>query len=312
VVATSGTAFTAEHIQALKRYTDVLHFAFDGDSAGLKAAQSATQEAVAEGLRVATVLFPAGQDPADVAKENPEKAKECVQQPIPLVNVLLQRLQEADDAAERETLLKSILPFIRTVTNIVQQGEMIQTLANSLHVPESTIHEELAKIPRVPVQHPQTAAVPDAGTYTLGPEQLLLGILIDNAEARANIFPYIEEDFLIDPIARDVFGELTRIATGNNAFLSLSPNDILNALPEHQLPQIEGIRQLAQEHCSHSSLSPAQEARLLLRTLTKRSLQKRLDLLQRKLSDNGLTDRSKSLREFQDLAERLASVEIDR
>ena len=81
VVASSGTAFTDEQIAQLKRFTDTLHFAFDADEAGVKAAISATQGALAAGLRVATVALPEGEDPADVAVRSPDELKKYLSQP---------------------------------------------------------------------------------------------------------------------------------------------------------------------------------------------------------------------------------------
>ena len=89
VVATSGTAFTSDHVETLKRFTDTLHFAFDGDAAGWKATIAATQSALASGVHVETILLPDGVDPADLAKESSEKLQEALGSTRPLVDVLI-------------------------------------------------------------------------------------------------------------------------------------------------------------------------------------------------------------------------------
>lgn len=52
IVASSGTALTADHLQILYRYTPNIIFAFDSDSAGLLTAKKAYQMAISEGFNV--------------------------------------------------------------------------------------------------------------------------------------------------------------------------------------------------------------------------------------------------------------------
>jgi DNA primase len=65
VVATGGTAVTKEHLGLLSRSTASVVLAFDGDSAGLRAVERATDLLDFDvGIRVATL--PDGKDPADL------------------------------------------------------------------------------------------------------------------------------------------------------------------------------------------------------------------------------------------------------
>ncbi|HLM35303.1 MAG TPA: DNA primase [Gaiellaceae bacterium] len=65
VVASMGTALTAQHLRELGRLTKRLWLAFDGDAAGESAALRGMDLAVTQGFDVRVVALPPGIDPAD-------------------------------------------------------------------------------------------------------------------------------------------------------------------------------------------------------------------------------------------------------
>ena len=69
-VASLGTAFTKENAQALKRYSGKVYMIFDGDSAGLDAAERSLELLVAEDLDVLIYPVVDGKDPCDVIAES--------------------------------------------------------------------------------------------------------------------------------------------------------------------------------------------------------------------------------------------------
>jgi DNA primase len=74
-VATCGTAVGVEHLRSVSRYAERVVFAFDGDAAGVKAAERAWEAAVeltasaggGKALELRVLTLPDGQDPADAA-----------------------------------------------------------------------------------------------------------------------------------------------------------------------------------------------------------------------------------------------------
>ncbi len=73
-VACSGTSFTAEHAQILKKYTKQVCLCFDGDAAGQKATQRAYAELAKVGLEVQVVSLPTEHDPDTFIKERGQEA----------------------------------------------------------------------------------------------------------------------------------------------------------------------------------------------------------------------------------------------
>lgn len=71
-VAALGTAFTAEHIELVRRYTKKLFICFDGDKAGRKAAQRAMDAilpVMTPDMGIRVVFLPEGEDPDTLVRK---------------------------------------------------------------------------------------------------------------------------------------------------------------------------------------------------------------------------------------------------
>ncbi len=317
VVATSGTALTADHIVQLQRHTKTLHFAFDADTAGWRATIGATQAALAAGMAVATVVLPSGKDPAQVAAENPKQAAEIMGKTQPLTLLLLEQLKQSAGGQSREEQLQALVSLITLVRNPVQQGAMVQEIAHALHVPETTV---LAMLRAEQTQRLSFASsgLPPVETQHDAPEQSapslaelhLLGLLIIDEQVRKAVFPYTEESFFLDPACRTLYNSMHQIADHKASFFSMSEGEMISALRENEIPFAEGARARAEELLGTTANTSLQEGKLLLRVLQRRSLKSRLDSLQAELLTAGEDDRAKTLQRFQSLAEELAGTEI--
>jgi DNA primase len=73
-VAAQGTAFTEEHVRALKNYADSVVLAFDSDSAGKAASVKAAVVFMDAGIVVRVAELPDGEDPDSFVKANGGKA----------------------------------------------------------------------------------------------------------------------------------------------------------------------------------------------------------------------------------------------
>jgi len=307
VVASSGTAFTGEHVAQLKRYTDLLHFAFDADAAGIKAAQAATREALAAGMRVATVLFPAGQDPADVALTGKRELNKYLGKPTPLVELLLKRLRESDAAGDRDQVLQDVLPFVRQVAHPVQQGEMVQEIATTLRVPESVVVEQLERA-QVPAEAVPAAPQGESTAPVVPAELLLLGVLVVDPVMRKEVWSSLRSGFFLDEGAQRLYTQLQHLAQARDDFLALSADDLLAAVDEELVAAAEGVRRVAEEHLAHITTTTGEEVGRLVRSLQIRALEGRLRSLQEELSQGDGGSAQKTLRNFQKVAEQLAAV----
>jgi DNA primase len=93
VIATLGTALTADHLRALGRYTQRAVLAFDADSAGLSAMLRAADQLEASELDVDVMVLPEGEDPDTlVRKRGEEGLRELAGGAKPLYHFVLDSL----------------------------------------------------------------------------------------------------------------------------------------------------------------------------------------------------------------------------
>lgn len=309
VVASSGTAFTPEHITQLKRFTPTLHFAFDADQAGWKAALAATQGALHAGMRVAVIPLPAGKDPADVSKEYPKDVRDIFARTSSLVALALAQLRTAAQvgASDVQEQLQALLPLIQQVANPVQQGEMIREVAEALHIPEPHMMRLVERSAGKPV--PAFERIVDDGTDTpTSPERHFLGLLILEPSIRAELFPQVRPEVFLDNEMRQLYTNIQTLAEHRADFFAMLSDDLITHLPAEHVALAEAVRMLSSTRQAQSSFSSLQEAKLLWRALQKRALERQLRSMQQELARTDDAHRSEMLQRFQAMAEELEQV----
>ena len=104
-VATCGTAFTEEHVRLLKRYASRIVLAFDADAAGQAAAERFYQWEQAYDVEVSLAELPAGTDPGELARRDPEALVRAVETATPFLGFrvarVLSSLAESPEARAR-------------------------------------------------------------------------------------------------------------------------------------------------------------------------------------------------------------------
>lgn len=137
-VATCGTAVGLEHLRMVARYTARVVLAFDGDTAGSKAAErawEASRELAADGaganLDVRVLVLEDGQDPADLVNERGADWLRAVVGDAPAVApfVLRHHLAAADLSNEqgRTTALRDAVAVLSRVDDLDLRREWART-----------------------------------------------------------------------------------------------------------------------------------------------------------------------------------------
>jgi DNA primase len=166
VVASSGTALTADHLHAVHRFADELVLCFDNDTAGSDAAERAIDLAEANDFAVKVAVFGDGsgfKDAADAAKADPANVRNAFAQAIPAPEFYFKKYLPAGaadahanaaarDAAAQELAtrdglrrLRAVLAKLKAIASPVEQGHWLKELATRTGVPERTLEEESAK-----------------------------------------------------------------------------------------------------------------------------------------------------------------------
>lgn len=137
-VAPLGTAFTEEHARMLKRYTDRIVLCYDGDAAGLNAADKAFKHLTATGLPVKLMHLPTGDDPDTFIKAHgPEKFRELMEKAKDFLDAKLDKelpTVNLTSASERAALMKKLAELVAVMSDDLVRDASIQNLAIRLRL----------------------------------------------------------------------------------------------------------------------------------------------------------------------------------
>lgn len=146
-VAASGTAFTQAHMERLKRLSPRIILAFDGDTAGEKAAERASELAIFLGLEVKIANLRNGLDPAEIALKNPEEWRNVLRQALSAVEFFFKKLEERETDSRKlgKQIEKKILPLIKLLDSSIEQSLFISMLSKRTGIKEEIFWEDLKK-----------------------------------------------------------------------------------------------------------------------------------------------------------------------
>ncbi len=146
-VATSGTAFTHEHVALIRRLSPKVLIAYDADPAGVSAAERAWKEAIAGGVEVKIADIPFGKDPADALKESPKDFIESLKEARHVVDYVLGHItKDAKDSREiGRTVTDRVLPLVSLITDPIEKAQSVRKIAHTLSVKDDVIWDSLRK-----------------------------------------------------------------------------------------------------------------------------------------------------------------------
>ena len=148
VLAVSGTALTKEQIKLIKRYTDNIIFAFDGDNAGSRAVLRGISLGWQEEMNLKVLILPAGKDPADIIKENEDNWYGLLKDSLPVMDYYFQRILAGVDlerADHKKIAIQKLLPIIKFLKNNIEQVHYLKILEKKLDIPLHILEKDLEK-----------------------------------------------------------------------------------------------------------------------------------------------------------------------
>jgi DNA primase len=153
-VASSGTAFTAAHLERVKKLSPRILLAFDADSAGAAASEKAASLALSLGLEVKVAQLPSGKDPADLIKESPEAWKKVLRDAKPAIEHFLNRiLEEEKDRRKALKLVEAkLLPMLALLSSSIERSHFISVISKATGIKEEMVWEDLRKLKSAPAR----------------------------------------------------------------------------------------------------------------------------------------------------------------
>jgi len=150
VVASSGTALTADQIRLIKRFSGDITIIYDGDEAGIKASFRGIDMILEEGMNVKVVLLPTGEDPDSFAQSHSsseflefieKNEKDFISFKTEL---LLSDTQH--DPIKRAQLITDIVKSVAVIPDGIMRSVFLKDSSLLLGVEEQVLYNEVNKI----------------------------------------------------------------------------------------------------------------------------------------------------------------------
>ena len=151
-VASLGTALTREQAVLLKRYTENVFLAYDGDEAGEIATQKALGILEAEGLNIRVIRFEAGMDPDDfIRKQGLKGFAAKVKTALPPDSYRLEAKKRAFDLSTedgREAYAEEASKIIARITSEIRRERYAEQVSKETGYSAASILGQLQRLER--------------------------------------------------------------------------------------------------------------------------------------------------------------------
>ncbi len=147
VIATSGTAFTEQQVNILRRHTSNVVVNFDPDNAGANAAEKSIALLTEEGFSIKIVTLEGGLDPDRFIRERGLEAyTAAIRGSRSQADYLIERARQAFPGASAEQKVKAmnfLLPHIRRLPEKLARDQFAHDAAQKLGIDSAVLREEL-------------------------------------------------------------------------------------------------------------------------------------------------------------------------
>ena len=228
-VATLGTALTDDHLPLLRKGEPKVILAYDGDKAGVAAALKAAKLLGSHGFEGGVVLFPGGQDPADlIAAGESDKVASLLRGAKLLIPFVLEQIAASYDLNnpnQKEVAFGEMKAYLSTLSPIVKDA-YIPAAATILGV-SSALFGGGRDHSRVKQQF--------AGAQTKeDPEwQSILKTLIEHASLIDDVMDVLSDDMLGGYV--EIFQAITQNQMEHPGVMRLSVDAVIPILTQEEL-----------------------------------------------------------------------------
>ncbi len=260
-VATCGTALTEEHVRLLKRYASRVVLSFDADAAGQGAAERFYEWEQKHQVEVSVARLPAGKDPGDLARTDPEALAKAVDEPLPFLGFRLQRTmgsRRLDSPEQRARLAEEAMAVVNEHPNPNVRKLYAGEVAARVGLPVA----DLVRLAERGVRRPSIEVNTRRQTAPM-----------ENAEFAALVLLVQEWDSIAEWLIEGLFdNDANRLA-----FVALAEQGSLNGALEVAPPDAREV--LERASVADLDLDATVEAQSLIAAATRRELRHRTGLV---------------------------------
>ena len=218
LVASLGTALTAEQAKLLGRFARKVVVNYDGDRAGVQAAKKAIEILLAEDLEVKVLVLPDNADPDEFIRKfgvtEYQRRRAQAQPHIQFVIENALRDRSLHRPADKAEAVEEVLPYIRAVGSRIQKREYFDMAMDSLGIDRDNVNtsawrRELWQAVRDnrPTRTSAVHVVAKEAKVTAA-EQRLLGMLLADADLRHQVLPMLKKEDYEDLATAPLFEAL--------------------------------------------------------------------------------------------------------
>jgi len=214
VVATLGTALTAEQARLIKRYVPNVVVSYDGDEAGQKATLRALDILAAAELEVRVIFIPGGMDPDDYLKKYKKDGFiKLISSALPALDYKMSRLKENLGILEgygMERYAKECADLLKKVESPIVREKYVRKIAQDTGFSETAIYEEIGVKKNIKGNDWNNSSKNTAKEGQPKSEQYVLLRLLGNPACMESIAGNITEEDFEDPVHRKIFSVILK------------------------------------------------------------------------------------------------------
>lgn len=206
VVASQGTALTADHARMIRRYADEVILVLDADAAGQKAALRSSEAFIAEELSVRVASLPDGEDPDSLVRDHGAEAlRSRIAAAVSALDFLIDVTATQENFKTEAGLMRTaraVQALIAQAPGAVQRDRMVQHAAERLGLSSTALRRDMAR----KKDRPALSATPEAPIVPIkypDEEMALIQMLFLHPE---EVFPVVADhlppDYLADSDCR--------------------------------------------------------------------------------------------------------------
>src|SRR5512132_658740 len=221
VVASLGTALTADQVRLLGRFARKVVVNYDGDRAGVQAAKKAIEILLAEDFDVKVLVLPDNADPDEYIRKfgvsEYQRQRAQAQPHIQFVIESALRDRNLHRPAEKAEAVEEVLPYIRAVNSRIQKREYFDMAMDALGIDRENVNtsawrRELWQMVRDNRKlRPTTVQALTRRSEATAAEQRLLGLLFADANLRHEVLPMLREEDYEDLATASLFKALLEL-----------------------------------------------------------------------------------------------------